>query len=180
MSLRPAIVYSLVFLILLPLYIIGRPAERPALASRESKESLLKLNGISSISVTRGTESFRLSKTADGKLYEVVEPAGKFIPQDLMNATVQLLLDAKSVEVVSDNATDLAEFGLDHSNTIITIQAPGHAEPIKIDFGNENPVETAVYARIEGVPKVFLLGRNLEYFQELMFEWIEGKQGKKA
>jgi len=30
------------------------------------------------------------------------------------------------------------------------------------------------------VPKVFLLGRNLEYYQTLMFQWVEGKQGKNA
>jgi hypothetical protein len=27
---------------------------------------------------------------------------------------------------------------------------------------------------------VFLLGQNLEYYQSLMFQWIEGKQGKNA
>ena len=37
-----------------------------------------------------------------------------------------------------------------------------------------------IYAQIEGVPKVFLLGENIEYYQSLMFQWIEGKQGKNA
>ena len=30
------------------------------------------------------------------------------------------------------------------------------------------------------MPKVFLLGENIEYYQSLMFQWIEGKQGKNA
>jgi hypothetical protein len=37
-----------------------------------------------------------------------------------------------------------------------------------------------VYAQIEGLPQVFLLGKNLQYYETLMFQWIEGKQGKNA
>ncbi|MGH7812864.1 MAG: DUF4340 domain-containing protein [Candidatus Binataceae bacterium] len=180
MSARPAIIYTLVFLVLLPIFIIGRRAERFAPELIATQESLLKLGAIDSITVTRGAEKLEFRKTPDGKLYQVVEPPGKFIPQDLMTSTVNLLLHEHSVEVVSQNSRDLSEFGLVHPKTRMTIRAPGRPKPIEIDFGAENPVETAVYAKIEGVPKVFLMGRDLEYYQELMFEWIEGKQGKKA
>jgi hypothetical protein len=97
-----------------------------------------------------------------------------------MNAMVALLLNAKSVEVVAENSNDLAQFGLDHPKSEVIIEAPGRPQPIKLAFGNENPTHTAIYAQIEGTPKVFLLGENLEYYQSLMFQWIEGKQGKSA
>jgi len=93
---------------------------------------------------------------------------------------VSLLTGAKSVEVVAENSNDLAQFGLDQPKSVVTIEAPGQPQPIKIAFGNENPTHTAIYAQIEGVPKVFLLGENIEYYQSLMFQWIEGKQGKNA
>ena len=116
----------------------------------------------------------------DGKLYELVTPPGKFIPHDLMDAVASLLINAKSVEVVAENSNDLAQFGLDHPKSVITVEGTGQPQPIKLAFGNENPTHTAIYAQIEGIQKVFLLGVNIEYYQSLMFQWVEGKQGKNA
>jgi hypothetical protein len=180
-SARPAIFYTIVFLILLPTYYWVQPSIKPTSALEQKEESLLKLGGgIDAITVVSGPESLRFEKTKDGKLYELVAPQGKFIPHDLMDAMVSLLTSAKSVEVVADDSTDLAQFGLDHPKSVVTIEAPGQPQPIKIAFGNENPTHTAIYAQIEGIPKVFLLGQNMEYYQSLMFQWIEGKQGKNA
>jgi len=180
-SARPAIFYTIVFFILLPTYFWIQPSIKPTGALEQKEESLLKLGGgIDAISVASGAESLRFQKTKDGKFYELVAPPGKFVPHDLMDAMVSLLTSAKSVEVVADDSTDLAQFGLDHPKSVITIDAPGQPQPIKIAFGNENPTHTAIYAQIEGIPKVFLLGENIEYYQSLMFQWIEGKQGKNA
>lgn len=182
MRTRPAIIYTIIFVVLIPIYFWSQPTIKPSVAlAREKEESLLKLDsGISAITIASGPESLRFQKTSDGKQYQLVAPPGKFIPQDLMNAMVGLLLDAKSVEVVAENSNDLAQFGLDHPKAEVTIEAPGKPQPIKLAFGNENPTHTAIYAQIEGQPKVFLLGENLEYYQSLMFQWVEGKQGKNA
>jgi hypothetical protein len=178
---RPAIVYTIIFFILLPIYFWVQPTIKPAGAMTEQQESLLKLgNGIDAVTIDSGPESLKFQKTSDGKFYELVAPPGKFVPRDLMEALVSLLEGAKSVEVVAENTSDLSQFGLDHPKSTVTVVAPGHPQPIKIAFGNENPTHTAIYAQIEGVPKVFLLGENIEYYQSLMFQWIEGKQGKNA
>jgi hypothetical protein len=179
-SVRPAIFYTIAFFILLPIYFWIQPSIKPASALQEKQESLLKLNGIDAITVASGSESLRFQKDKDGKFYNLVAPPGKFIPHDLMEAMVSLLISAKSVEVVAEDTTDLAQFGLDHPKSVVTIEASGQPQPIKIAFGNENPTHTAIYAQIEGIPKVFLLGENIEYYQSLMFQWIEGKQGKTA
>jgi hypothetical protein len=180
-SVRPAIFYTIVFFVLLPIYFWIQPSVKPASALEEKQESLLKLGGgIDAITVSSGSESLRFQKDKDGKFYNLVAPPGKFVPHDLMDAMVSLLTSAKSVEVVANDSSDLAQFGLDHPKSVITVEAPGQPQPIKIAFGNENPTHTAIYAQIEGIPKVFLLGQNLEYYQSLMFQWIEGKQGKSA
>jgi hypothetical protein len=180
-SIRSAIFYTIAFFILLPLYFWIQPTVKPEGALEQKQESLLKLDGgIDAITVAAGSESLRFQKTKDGKLYDLVAPAGKFVPHDLMDAMVSLLTSAKSVEVVADDSTDLEQFGLDHPKSVVTIEAAGQPQPIKIAFGNENPTHTAIYAQIEGIPKVFLLGQNMEYYQSLMFQWIEGKQGKNA
>jgi hypothetical protein len=179
-SVRPAIFYTIAFFILLPIYFWIQPSIKPANALEEKQESLFKLNGIDAITIASGIESLRFQKSKDGTFYELVAPPGKFVPRDLMEAMVSLLTSAKSVEVVAENSNDLAQFGLDHPKSVVTIEGPGQPQPIKIAFGNENPTHTAIYAQIEGVPKVFLLGENIEYYQSLMFQWIEGKQGKNA
>ncbi len=180
MSARPAILFSILLLILVPYYLL---ADRPQVREQELRHehaSLLDLSSIDAVSVTRGNETLRFEKTADGKLYKIVAPPNGFVPQDLMRALTTLLIEAKDVEIVSDNPADLPQFGLEHPQSELTIEAPGKKEPIRMVFGNENPTRTAIYARISNSSRVFLLGRNLEYYQDLMFQWIEGKQGKKA
>ncbi len=180
MSVRHAILFTILIAILLPFYYyVDRPGVKAA-ASRVEQESLLNLKGIDALTLTRGDEKIRYERMSDGQHYKVVQPQGKFIPQDLIQALNSLLIGAKSVEVVSTNPNDLAEFGLDKPRGQIVIEAADKPKPINIFFGNENPTHTAIYAQIEGSPKVFLLGRNLEYYQRLMFEWVEGKQGKTA
>ena len=180
MSVRPAIFYTIAFFILLPIYFWIQPSIKPTSALEEKQESLLKLTSIDAVTVASGTESLRFQKDKDGKFYNLVAPPGKFVPHDLMDAMVSLLTSAKSVEVVAEDTSDLAQFGLDHPKSELTIESSGQPQPIKIAFGNENPTHTAIYAQIEGIPKVFLLGQNIEYYQSLMFQWIEGKQGKNA
>ena len=180
MRARPAIIYVIVFLALLPVYFWSLPSIQPGSALQQKEESLLKLDSIDAITITAGAESLRFQKVSGGSRYEVIQPQGKFIPQDLMTAMVQLLVQAKSVEVVSETDKDLAQFELDHPKAELSIESAGRPQPVKLVFGSENPTHTAVYAQVLGVPKVFLLGRNLEYYQQLMFQWIEGKQGKNA
>jgi hypothetical protein len=178
---RPAIFYTIIFFLLLPVYFWSQPKLEPTSALQQKEESLLKLdNGIDAIAISRPNEELRFQKASDGKQYQLTAPQGKFIPQDLMAALVQLLVSAKSVEVVSENSKDLAQFGLDNPRSQITIEAKDKPQPIRIAFGSENPTHTSVYAQVLGTPKVFLLGRNLDYYQGLMFQWIEGKQGKNA
>ena len=180
MSTRPAIFYTIAFFILLPIYFWIQPSIKPTSELEQKQESLLKLDSIDAVTVASGSESLRFQKDKDGKFYNLVSPPGKFVPHDLMDAMVSLLTSAKSVEVVAEDTSDLAQFGLDHPKSEVTIEAPGLPQPMKIAFGNENPTHTAIYAQIEGIPKVFLLGQNIEYYQSLMFQWIEGKQGKNA
>ena len=91
MSARPAIFYTNVFFILLPIYFWIQPSVKPVSALEEKQESLLKLSGIDAITIASGTESLRFQKSKDGSFYEVVAPPGQFIPRDLMDAMVSIV-----------------------------------------------------------------------------------------
>lgn len=179
MSSRHAVLFTILTAILLPFYhYFDRPALKVA-ALKSDPESLLKLNSVDSITVIRGNTMIQYQLAPDGRHWKVVQPAGKFIPQDLMQALASLLVSAKSVEVVATDPNDLGQFGLNHPTGQLIIKS-GDRKPIDIYFGSENPTGTAIYARIEGIPNIFLLGNDLEYYQILMIQWIQGKQGKNA
>ncbi len=180
MSPRPTILFTVLLAVLLPYYVLADRPEVRELDIAHERASLLDLSAVDALTITRGAEKLKFSKTADGKLYAIVTPPNAFAPQDLMKALSALLVEAGDVEVVSDDPTAMAQFGLDHPQSEIEIEAPGKKEPIRLQIGSENPTQTAVYARIGNSSKVFLLGRNLEYYEDLMFQWIEGKQGKNA
>ncbi len=180
MSLRHAVLFSFLLAMLAPYYeFVDRPRVR-AVAPKTVQERLLELKSIEAITITRGGQRIRYEKTSDGRHYKLVEPAGRFVPEDLMEALAALLMEVRSVEVVSANPGDLAEFGLERPEATITIRSAESPKPITIFFGDDNPTHLAIYARIEGTSKVFLLGKNLEVYQTLMLEWVEGKQGKNA
>lgn len=179
MSPRPAILYTVIFATALPLYLWSRPSIKPIELQRRS-ESLLGVDSIDSLSISRGSEALKYRLSSDGKMYQVIEPTGKFIPQDLMSAMSSLLVDAKQVEVVAEDSKRAAEFGVDHPIFQIEIESKDKPQPVKISFGAENPSHSAIYAQITGSQKIFLLGKNIEYYQDLMFQWVEGKQGKGA
>jgi len=180
MNIGRAIFFTVLVGILMPYYwYVDRPVLRLKLEAPQ--ESLLDLpGGINSITISRGDEKVQYTRMEDGQRFKLVAPDGKFVPQDLMKALADLLQGAKTVEIVSTNPNDFAQFGLDQPKGEVIIQAASKKEPIDIVFGSENPTHTAVYARINGQSKVFLLGANLEYYQTLMFQWVEGKQGKNA
>lgn len=181
MSARPAILFTILFVCLAPFYLlVDRPQVRKGVELEHEHARLMDLSAIDAITLRRGDEVVRFEKTADGKLYKIVTPPNGFAPQDLMQAIATLLIDARDVEVVADNSSNLKQFGLDRPPAELAIESPGRKEPLRLVFGAENPTHTAIYARVSTSPKVFLLGRNLEYYQDLMFQWVEGKQGKKA
>lgn len=178
MSARHAIIFTVLIAVLLPFYYyVDRPQTKDA--SRETRrQNLLRLNNIDSVTLTRDGHTIRYRKTTDGKHYELVQPVGRFVPQDLMQALTSLLLRIKPIEVISASPDRLAQFGLRQPTGEMSITSAGRAGPVEIYFGRDNPTGTAIYARIAGVAKIFLLGKNLEYYQTLMFQWVEGEQGE--
>ena len=114
----------------------------------------------------------------DGQ-YKVVEPDGKFVPQDLMKALADLFADAKSVEVVSTNPNDLAEFGLDKPKGEVTLEAGiEEARSTFFSAARTRPIPRCmrVSRASEGLPA----RRESAVLPALMFQWVEGKQGKNA
>jgi hypothetical protein len=44
------------------------------------------------------------------------------------------------------------------------------AKPVTVEIGARNPTRTAVYARRSDQPSIFLVGMNLSYYIDLIFD----------
>jgi hypothetical protein len=113
-----------------------------------------------------------------GERWQVAEPSGSSVPPDLARAFVEALVDADEIDRVAAVPTDVEPFGLDDDATRVTITTGGStgegrgggAEPTVVLLGRTNPTGTALYARRVGVAGVVLIGRNVRYYEDLIYE----------
>ncbi len=105
----------------------------------------------------------------EGEGWTIVEPAGAPIAPDLIAAFTTALADATEIARVGGADADPHAFGLDdQAARVEVISASG--DPIEVTIGGTNPTGTAVYARRRGTPDVVLIGRNVRYYEDLIFQ----------
>jgi hypothetical protein len=104
----------------------------------------------------------------------VLEPQGANVTSDLISGLIENLTLERETSTVTENATDLALYGLEPPHATIILTGENDQELVKISIGGRNPTSTAVYVKKEGSPQVVLLGYNARYYEELLFEAATG------
>ena len=105
--------------------------------------------------------------------WKIVEPAfTRPVPSDLIAGLVDSLERSRRARLVAESAADLSPYGLDMPRSTLVVVAEGEKRPATIFLGDRNPALTAVYARLEGRPEVFLLGLTVRYYEELLSETV--------
>jgi hypothetical protein len=124
--------------------------------------------------ITFRRETARVRAERDDGRWRMLEPAGALVPPDLIDAAVATLTAGQVSEVVADDSrgTDLTVFGLSapSSSIVLTTDADGAIREVTVLFGAMNPTRTAVYARVADDPRVYLVGLNVRYYEDLIFE----------
>jgi hypothetical protein len=109
----------------------------------------------------------------DGR-WRTVEPAGATVPSDLVDAAVATLTAGQVSPVVSEDSAsdDLNVFGLavPSSEIVLTKAAGVGGGDVRVVLGERNPTKTALYARCGDDPRVYLVGLNVRYYEDLIFE----------
>jgi hypothetical protein len=149
------------------------PAVAPPPPEAAPERSLLGVDesAVRAIAFQRGDMQVRAVRD-DGR-WRVVEPSRAAVPPDLIEAEVATLTAGQVSEVVADGAApDLAAFGLTRprSAIVLTIDGGGAPRDVTVLLGDRNPTHTALYARRSGDPRVYLVGLNVRYYEELIFE----------
>ena len=131
-------------------------------------------DAVAAVTFTRDGRLVRAAK-ADGR-WRAVEPEGKQISPDLIEATIATLTAGQASQMlVSEPTTELAAYGLDApSATVEVVLDDAPNRPITVVIGGRNPTRTAVYARRSDRPGIFLVGMNLSYYIDLIFDAATG------
>lgn len=104
--------------------------------------------------------------------WRAVEPPGVHVPPDLIDAAIATLTAGQASEKLSEKPADgLGDYGLDMpSATIEIVVGAPTTPPIAVQIGARNPTQTAVYARRTDDDSIYLVGMNLRYYIDLIFE----------
>ncbi len=125
------------------------------------------------LEVRRGDALVRCRRV-DGR-WQVGEPAGATVPADLVAGLITNLTQLPDVEVVAETKRERAQFGLDNPESRIVL-TPASGTPVTVTLGNRNPAGTAVYAERNDSERVFLIGLNVRYYEDLLFEALRAKE----
>ena len=111
-----------------------------------------------------------VTRRSEGR-WAVTEPADASIPPDLVKAFVEALMGAEEIQQVSGTSAQPSAFGLDDAAASSRVElVRGDGAPVVVTIGGPNPTGTAVYARRGNGPEVILIGRNVRYYEDLIFQ----------
>ena len=149
-------------------FVRERPGDAPAATEPRTKPHFLDLQpaDVRELRLIRSGRTV-VSRLNDGR-WTLVEPADAPIPADLIAAFATALTGAEEIERVS-GGTEAAGFGLDDQAVRVEIVA-GNGHPVGVTLGAPNPTGTAIYARRDDRPDVVLIGRNVRYYEDLIFQ----------
>jgi hypothetical protein len=105
--------------------------------------------------------------------WRVVEPRDVTIPPDLIGAFANALAEAE--EIARLGGGDGSAFGLESGATRVELRRET-GDPIVVTIGGANPTGTAVYARRQDSAEVVLIGRNVRYYEDLIFQALAAER----
>lgn len=170
---RVALIYACLAVLVVWVVVLDHPEPPPApSAPAAAGPSLLEAEAASVTAVTFRREGRIVRAAREEGSWRVLEPTGVSIPPDLIAATISTLTAGQSAERLgSEPAHDLGAYGLDAPSATleITVGTPP-ASPVTVAIGGRNPTRTAVYARRSDQSAVYLVGLNLSYYIDLIFD----------
>ena len=149
-------------------FLVERRAEPPAPEHPARAPFLaLRAQDLREIHLARGGRVVVTVRRDDH--WEVVQPVDAFVPPDLIAAFANALTSAEEIDVVEGAAGDGRAYGLDAEAGRVEMVGE-HGTRVVVELGGTNPTGTAVYARRDAASRVVLIGRNVRYYEDLIFQ----------
>lgn len=170
---RVTVIYVGLALLAIFVVVVDRVAPPPEEhAQAPVGPSLLEADAAAVTTVTFRKDGRIVRATRQDGTWHTLEPPGARIAPDLIDATVATLTAGQAAERLGNAPEhDLAAYGLESPAATIEIMVglpPMH--PVTVALGARNPTQTAVYARRSDRAAIYLVGMNLRYYLDLIFE----------
>ena len=133
------------------------PAEATSKISSDTPPKILDLKeaDISKVEIRKkSSEELALEKNSSGK-WQITAPTPLSADQDSVSSMMSTLTSLNSDRLVDDKATDLKQYGL--ADPSLEIDLTTKQKPHKLLIGDDSPTGSAVFAKLEGDPRVFTI-----------------------
>lgn len=169
---RVAVIYAVFVLLAVWAFAVDGAApapEQPVQAPPAA--SLLDTDAASVTALTLRKDDRVVRASRTDERWATNEPTGATVPPDLYEAVVATLTAGQAAEELAHETENaLAAYGLAAPTATLEIMVKGASQPLTVRIGDQNPTRTAVYARRDDRPTVYLVGMNLRYYVDLVFE----------
>ncbi len=98
----------------------------------------------------------------NGEAWNLVSPQEVAADAGEVSTLLDALQNLESEEVLNENATDLAPFGLTEPKVSVSVVAEGAPKPFEFDLGDSVPAGSSIFARVPGKPRLFTVSSTLE------------------
>jgi hypothetical protein len=156
---RSTLIYLLAAMALVAFYLYETRKETEEKSAKEKAKLLVpfKPDQLEGIILKRINESIELEKRRDAgsRAWEIVSPLHAATDAFTLSGLTWKISELKFERLVTENAGDLAEFGLDKPALTITYKAGKHEGTIS--FGSRSPIGSGIYATTGKGRKVYLI-----------------------
>jgi len=131
-------------------------------AAEEAAQRIFQLNkeGIEAVTITRGNDIIKLTRDAT-EGWILTAPVRAKADQRSVEEVLDGLVEGKRDKVITEQATDLADFGLQEPSMIVEAAVKDAGAPTILQFGARTPTMTGYYAREGEQPKVLMVPSSL-------------------
>src|SRR5579864_964482 len=134
------------------------PSENTAKASVDTPPKILTLKqeDISKIAIRKkGGEELDLAKGDAGK-WQITAPKPLGADQEAVSSLLSTVSSLNADRLVEDKAGDLSQYGLAQPAIELDVTTK-EAKPQKLLLGDDTPAGSAVFAKLEGDPRIFTI-----------------------
>jgi hypothetical protein len=172
---RVAVIYAVLAVLVGYLSLVDGPANEETAVTLEPPTPSASLLGTEADAVrvmTFQKDGRLIRASRDSGRWRPIEPMGARIPPDLFDAAIAALTAGQASEKISaESGHRLADYGLESpAATIELVVGDVPNRPITVLIGARNPTQTAVYARRSDEDAIYLVGMNLRYYIDLIFD----------
>jgi hypothetical protein len=166
---RVLLCYTVLAVLAADYWLVERPATRRGVRAEPARPRFVSVRPgeLRELRLYRDGRTVVSRREATG--WAVVEPPDTSIPPDLIGAFANALTEAEEIARVAGAEADPAAYGLEAGATRVELRGE-RGDAVVVSIGQPNPTGTAVYARRQASPDVVLIGRNVRYYEDLIFQ----------